>query len=236
MAEIVEVVLSGPGKNAMGSELMKSLREQLREAAGAPVLLTGEGDALSAGLNVKEVAGLDAAGMKRFLTLLEDLVVDLFTYPGPTVALVNGHAIAGGCVLTLCCDYRVATSHPKARIGLNEVALGLRFPLKILELCRVRIPKRHLEHVVLGAELFDPETARKLGLVDEVTENAAPVARRHLERLASHPPAAYAAAKLGLRRDLLTPSSEARARWEAEDLPSWTSPELKERLGNLFKR
>ena len=72
------------------------------------MLLTGDGDAFSAGLNLKEVASLDAPGMERFLATLEKMVTTLFEYPGPTIAWVNGHAIAGGCVLALCCDHRVA--------------------------------------------------------------------------------------------------------------------------------
>ncbi len=146
-----EIKLSAPGKNAMSSELMHFVRRELQAAAGAPVLFVGEGDAFSAGLNLKEVGSLDAAGMAVFIDLLEDMVLELFTYPGPTVACVNGHAIAGGTVLALCCDHRVATSNENARIGLNEVAIGLHFPPRVLALAKNRIPKRHLEQVLLGA-------------------------------------------------------------------------------------
>src|SRR5690606_9804653 len=102
-----ELTIQGPGKNALGRELMGSLLAQLREADGEPLLLTGAGDAFSAGLNLKELLELDEAGMDGFRRLLGELSAALFDYPGPTVALVNGHAIAGGCVLALCCDWRV---------------------------------------------------------------------------------------------------------------------------------
>src|SRR5436190_21503186 len=126
-----EITMEGPAKNALGTAMMTFLLDQLREAAGRPVLLSGSGDAFSAGLSLKEVASLDAEGMLGFLGLLERCMSALYLYPGPTVALVNGHAIAGGCVLTLCCDYRISTSSPRTRIGLNEVALGVRFPPRI---------------------------------------------------------------------------------------------------------
>ncbi|MCA9565939.1 MAG: enoyl-CoA hydratase/isomerase family protein, partial [Myxococcales bacterium] len=116
--------IEGPGKNSLSSDLMNAIISGLHDAAGEPVLITGAGDAFSAGLNLKEMAGLDAAGMDRFLRTLEEMVVTLHHYPGPTAAAVNGHAIAGGCVITLCCDFRIMTTVPKARIGLNEVALG----------------------------------------------------------------------------------------------------------------
>ena len=103
-----EICLSGPGKNALGSALMKEVTAKVSEAAGRPVLLTGAGDALSAGLDLREVASLDVAGMERFLRLLEAMTDALYTYPAPIVALVNGHAIAGGCIVAMACDWRVA--------------------------------------------------------------------------------------------------------------------------------
>src|SRR5260370_27283898 len=115
-----EIVVRGPGKNALGTEMMGFLLAQLDAAAGKPILLTGEGDAFAAGLNLKEVARLDEAGMARFLEMLERVMCALYLYPGPTVALVNGHAIAGGCVLALCCDRRIACDEPRLKMGLNE--------------------------------------------------------------------------------------------------------------------
>src|SRR5258706_14578294 len=102
------ITLEAPGKNAISSELMRRVIGELAAAKDEPVLLTGAGDVFSAGLNLKEVVSLDGSVMKTFLGLLDDLVSALFEYPGPLVALVNGHAIAGGCVLALTADWRVA--------------------------------------------------------------------------------------------------------------------------------
>jgi len=101
----------------------------------------------------------------------------LFDHPAPTVALVNGHAIAGGCILALCCDVRVATPNPAARIGLNEVALGVEFPPRVMTLVRYRLSPAAAERAVLGSQLLDPVGAREAGLLDEVTSDAAAVAR-----------------------------------------------------------
>src|SRR5690349_20242178 len=103
-----EITMSGPAKNALGTEMMRHLVDRFEEAAGRPVLLTGAGDAFSAGLNLKEVASLDPKGMEAFLRLLERMTGAIFAYPAPVVALVNGHAIAGGCIVALACDWRVA--------------------------------------------------------------------------------------------------------------------------------
>ena len=221
------IVFSGPGKNSLSTELMQRTLASVREAGGAPIFLTGEGDAFSAGLNLKEVASLDVAGLTTFLGVLEDLVQALYEYPGPTVAWVNGHAIAGGCVMTLCCDVRVMTAREGVRIGLNEVALGLRFPPRTFKMTANRVPGPSLARVLLESELYRAGEARELGLIDVIGEEAD--ARARLEKLAGHPRAAYAAAKLALRGTLAVPDAEQQ-RFLSEVVPTWAAPELKERL------
>jgi enoyl-CoA hydratase len=227
---VYELTIAGSGKNALGSSVMEDLLRRLRSAGDRPLLLTGAGDAFSAGLNLKEVAALDRPAMERFLLLLDDLVDALFGYPGPTVACVNGHAIAGGCVLVLCCDHRVAADDPAIRIGLNEVALGLEFPPKILAVARRRVPPRSLERVVLEGGLHPPRTALELGLVDEVAADPMRVARERLEHLAAHPRAAYVATKRALRAGALELSEEARRHFRDHIVPAWCAPATKERV------
>lgn len=230
-----EIIIEGPGKNALGTELMQSLLAQLRQAAGQPVLLRGGGDVFSAGLNLKEVAALDARGMEDFLTILEELVEALYCYPGPTVALVNGHAIAGGCILVLACDQRVAVDNPRCKIGLNEVALGLRFSPRLLRVVRQRLAPAAAEDVLLGGALHPPSRALQLGLVDMVVDNAEEMARACLASLARHPPAAYAALKQELRGQRLHIEPAEQSRFIRDSLPAWCAPELKERLRTLLK-
>lgn len=233
---MIEITMTGPARNALGTEMMTFLLEQLSEAAGRPVLLTGAGEAFSAGLDLREVASLQGDAPTRFLTLLERCMCALYLYPGPTVALVNGHAIAGGAVLTLCCDRRVCVDDPKLKIGLNEVALGVRFPPRILTIVRRRVPMQHHEEVLLGGALFSPQRALQLGLIDEVAQDAGAVARARLEALAGNPADSYAAIKRELRgavdQDLVSDAAAAEALRVA--LSSWTSPALKARVEALL--
>src|SRR4030095_3201906 len=138
------LTLDGPGKNALSSSHMDSIIARLREAAGEPVLLTGAGDAFSAGLDLKEVATLDRAGAERFLGALETMADGRFTSPGPVVAVV-----------ALCADSRVLADQPKLRIGLNEVALGVQYPPKVFAVVRHRVPPRGIARVVLEHALYD---------------------------------------------------------------------------------
>lgn len=229
-----EIVMDGPGKNCLSLEMLTFLREQIRLAGGRPLLLTGAGDAFSAGLHLKQLAAMDPEQMLEFLRLVEGCFTDLYQYPGPTVALVNGHAIAGGAVLALCCDHRVAVDNPKARFGLNEVALGVLFPPRTLAMVRRRAPER----AILGAGLFDPQSALQLGMLDEVSQDAGTLARNRLRELAAHPSVAYARTKAALRgirpQDIVPDEEQARGLEEA--LPAWTSPETRERILAVLKR
>jgi enoyl-CoA hydratase len=235
VAAMIDLVLEGAGKNALGTAVMRELLRGLAAAGGAPVLLRGAGDVFSAGLNLVEIAGLDDEGMRAYLGVLEDLIRGLYLYPGPLVVHVHGHAIAGGAILALCCDHRVCAPDPSLKFGLNEVALGLRFPRSILQLVRRRIATQSLDEVVLGAHLFTPAEALRVGFVDELGDLDR--ARERLAILARHPADIYAATKAELRAGVLVEDPALRRAFIDEALPAWTAPALKQRLlGFLNKK
>jgi enoyl-CoA hydratase len=227
------IVLSGPGKNALSTALMERTLDQVRAAGAEPILLTGDGDAFSAGLNLKELASLDLEGMTRFLGTLEELVKALAEHPAPVVAWVNGHAVAGGCVLALTADIRWMTGREGVRIGLNEVALGLRFPPLTLAMVRSRLTVPALERVLLEAGLYTAGPARELGLVHAIGEEAE--ARSSLGALAGHPRDIYAATKL-LLRPRLSVSSEDRETFRTETIPYWASEERRKSLLAMLEK
>ncbi len=226
------IVLSAPGKNALSIAVLEKLRRDVDALAGEPFLLTGDGDAFCAGLNLKELATVDSDGMLRLLRALDAAVEVLFHHPAPTVAWVNGHAIAGGCVLALCCDVAVATANPRVRIGLNETAIGLPFPPRVTAVARHRLSPGALERVLLGAGLHSPQDARALGLVDAIADDGS-VAAQELERLAAHPRAAYALNKRQLRAGALASRSDEAI--FAQVLPLWDSEETRRRAAAALK-
>ncbi len=231
-----EIKMSGPNKNALDFAMMQFIVDELARAGGEPVLLTGDGDAFSAGLNLKQVVEQDEAGMDKFLRLLNEMTVALYTYPAPTVAWVNGHAIAGGAVLTLCCDYRIGTPNPRARLGLNEVAIGLRFPPMVLRVMRAQLAQPHVDTVILAAELHPPLQAQQLGILHEVAEDGLGRAHARLALLGSYAPQAYAGTKADLRSEVVRIDPAAEALYQKEVLPMWTAPEIKAKILAILKR
>ncbi len=238
MSEVVTITMDGPGKNSLGSSMFEHLQSSLRAAAGRPVLITGAGDAFSAGLNLREVAGLTTReALESFLRSLDATCAALFDYPGPTVAWVNGHAIAGGCVVALCCDVRVATDHARCRVGLNEVPLGLAFPPKIMAILKHRVPRRHIRDVVLGGSLVSTSRAVEWGLLDEVSDRARERAEERAAALATHSATAYAAAKAELQWGV-TASADAASdlRFYRDLMPMWLSEEVRAHLRKAMGR
>src|SRR5207249_7628146 len=118
----------------------------------------------------------------------------------PVVAAVNGHAIAGGCVLALQADVRIG-ARADFRMGLNEVQLGIALPAVVLETLRAQVPPQSLLPIALEGRLFPPHEALALGLLHEVVPKESleqRAAERALE-LASLPRQAFAAVKSAIR-------------------------------------
>ena len=233
MTKPYELVLDGPRKNALNLALMRSLVEQLDANEGRPLLLRGAMDGtFCAGVDLKEILSLDEAGIRTFLGLLDEVTRRLFTWPAPTVALVNGHAIAGGCVLALACDVRIASDDPRHRIGLTEVAVGVLFPPAVWQLMQYRIPAHARDRVLLGAEVHAPARAAQLGLVDEIAapDQAALRARNLLRTMSTYDRGVYATTKAMLHGGVMDVDEEQTQRFLSEVAPAWTSPELRARI------
>lgn len=163
------LILNRPPANAIVPELLDALYEQAKAAREdsdvRAVIVTGAGKFFSGGLDLKDPssAKVNPAGSET------DGMFALWTLPKPTVAMVNGHAIAGGTVIAATCDFAV-TCRGKHKFGLNELVLG--FPMRVgpYEIMRHKLTKKQLRAALFGAEICGPERALELGFVDEVTE------------------------------------------------------------------
>ena len=175
------------------------------------LVLTGEGSVFSAGLNVTEVLKNDLGYTDDLLHALNDALVRLFRCPKPTVAAINGAAIAGGCILASACDKRIIAE--EARIGVTELRVGVSFPIVAIELLHHACGSQ-AEQLILNAELLDAEGACRSGLAHQSLPRfelqAAAIAAA--EQLASLDAAAYALAKASTRRAALSAMEDDGAR------------------------
>ncbi|MCA9321857.1 MAG: enoyl-CoA hydratase/isomerase family protein [Planctomycetes bacterium] len=195
------------------------------DAVGA-VVLTGTGSVFSAGVDLFRILKDGTSYVQAFLPALTDALHALFTLEVPVVAAVNGHAIAGGCLLVQACDLRLM-AEGKSRIGVPELQVGVPFPLMALEIMRYALPPEHLEREILGGATYDSQTALGRGLVDELVAPGQLMERALSEagELAQRSPEAYALMKRELRAPAL---SRCQSRGELVDrrvLAQWSAPE-----------
>src|ERR1700734_2048906 len=120
--------------NALDTELLRAITAAMRDLDPASaVVITGHGSAFSAGVDLKRIVDGGQPYVREFLPALTETFLAVFNPPGPVVAAVNGHAIAGGCVLAAACDVRLMSG---GRIGLSELSVGVPFPTVALEIMR----------------------------------------------------------------------------------------------------
>lgn len=207
-ADDVAVVRLAHGPvNAMDLELCEALSTECRSLAAGParaVVLTGRGSSFSAGVDLHRFIDGGPAYTEKFFPALSEAFEALFTVGKPVVAAVNGHAIAGGCILAAADVALMAEG--KGRIGVPELAVGVGFPRIALEILAYKAGENTARKLILSAGTYGPAKAVTFGLVDHVfnadalLDEAVTAARS----LATGIPAdAFAFAKAQLQRDVL---------------------------------
>lgn len=198
----IALVRMDDGKaNALGYDLMNDLDVALDRAQkeAKAVVLTGRAGKFCAGFDLKTMmAGVEQA--RALVTRGAGTLMRLYTHPQPLVIACSGHALAGGALVLLTGDFRIA-ANGAFKIGLNEVQLGMPVPVLAMELARDRLDPRFFVRSTLFAEIADPNTALFAGWVDEVVDEAALLERGLAEatRLAALPSDAYAKTKTIMR-------------------------------------
>lgn len=238
----VAVLRLGYGKaNALDLRILQDLAAEiggLPEATRA-LILTGNDRMFSAGLDLPTLL---ESGPEYTFELIEalNLVLEGFLDLSiPSVAAMNGHAIAGGYILACACDVRLMVSG-SGKVGLTEHLLGVPFPPLALEVVRSAIGDQTARRVALHAELFSADEAEELGMVDEVVAPNALMDRAMeiADRLGAIPRATFELTKSQLmvplreRLERLGDPHEQSARrvWVAEETRRTIRGFVRERL------
>src|SRR5215208_806756 len=169
----VAVMTLAHGKaNALDSELCTDIVgrfEELKPSTAQAVVLTGTAKIFSAGVDLKRAVEGGAAYLRDFLPVLSRAFATVFFFPKPVVAAVNGHAIAGGCVLQCCADMRIAARNG-GRMGVTELLVGVPFPPLAFEVMRFATPPAFFAETILSGATLPPETALARRMIDELAE------------------------------------------------------------------
>jgi enoyl-CoA hydratase len=226
--------------NALDSEFCEALAAQfaeLRHSAAKAVVITGQARMFSAGVDLKRLSDGGPDYARVFLPSLHRLYDAAFFHPKPVVAAINGHAIAGGCVLAACADRRIM-ARDAGRIGVTELLVGVPFPALAFEIVRFAVPARFLAEVTYSGATYEPEAALDRGWIDEVAEpedlmeDALAVA----QEIAELSPPAFALTKAQIRQGVIERVEKSGATTDKAVTEIWCAPETHARIRDYVAR
>ncbi len=226
---VLELRMTRPPANALNPALVHALHAAIETApaSGARALiLSGVPGMFSAGLDVPELLQLDGNTMSTFWREFISLLRVIALSPIPVAAALTGHSPAGGAVLAIFCDTRIA-AQGDFKIGLNEVRVGLPVPAVIHAALKRLVGAHQAERLCMHGLLISPAEALRIGLVDALSaiEETIPAALDWCRELLSLPPQAVAATRKLARTDLAGLFSEFGGRSHEELMQVWFSAE-----------
>ncbi len=236
------IALDNGSSNTINAEMLSELKKIIKSIEADDlirgVILTGKKGFFSAGLDLIELYDYDETKIKQFWVDFLDLVAILTKFKKPMVAAISGHSPAGGCLLSICCDYRVM-AEGKYIIGLNEVPVGIIVPDSIFELYAFWIGKANAYRNLLEGKLMGFEEAKKIGLIDESApiESLMTIAQKKMNSYIQFDAITWQESKLNMKKDLIAKVSQDQTDTLEKMLKQWWSPStrsiLKTIIGNL---
>jgi enoyl-CoA hydratase len=220
----------------MSLEFCQALTARFKEASQAPaVVVTGSGHIFSAGVDLKRLVDGGVPYVREFLPALSAMFAAVFAHPKPVVAAINGHAIAGGCVLACAADKRLM-ARDAGRIGVPELLVGVAFPPVAMEIMRCATAPQYFEDAIFGAATHPPPEAAARGFVHDIVDPHALLERAvaAATTMAALPPGAFALSKRQTRAPALARMEDAGV--DAAVAQIWTAPETLARIRDYVAR
>lgn len=228
--------------NAIHGELLNNLSTTMKSLASdgnvQGVVLTSANDKFfSIGLDIPLLFGFDEAQFRSFYHQFNEVCVELLRFPKPLVAALRGHAIAGGYILGLCCDYRLIAEGRKL-VGLNEIKLGVPVPYVADCMLRTLIGFSRARQVMDHGAFYEPYDARNINLVDEIypAEDLVERTVKCVGQLAGNDLTAFAAIKLNRLEPVLADIEAHIDAQESQFVEMWFSDPTRKRLQDAIKK
>jgi enoyl-CoA hydratase/carnithine racemase len=237
----IAVLSMNRGKsNAINAEMVTELHQMVRNIENddsiAGLILTGKDGFFSAGLDLIELYNYDEETIKKFWIDFLDLITTLVSFKKPMIAAISGHSPAGGCVLALCCDYRIM-AEGKFIIGLNEVPIGIIIPESIFHLYSFWLGQANAYRFLLEGKLMHTQQALSTGLIDEVVnpESILHAAERKMLTYIQLERNAWQQSKKNMRAELLKKVSADPTEMISPMLAQWWSASTRSILKTIIQ-
>jgi enoyl-CoA hydratase len=195
--DLCTITIDDGRANALNFESVDALSQAIEKhsTTSQALILQGRPGIFCAGLDLAVVRSGDEVRLQQLLDLCEGLYRLMLSSPVPIVAACTGHALAGGALMLLCCDYRIGL-RGDFRIGFNEVAIGMPLPRFGSNVARARLNRERFIRATVLAETTGPDEAVTVGFLDEVHDaDVAEAAALKATALVALPRDAYAAGK-----------------------------------------
>jgi len=195
--------------NAMQGEFFLQMTAALEKAEADKVsalIITGREKFFSGGLDLKALPMLKKDELIKTLEGFPVAMQKVFLFPAPVICAGGGHALAGGMVLYLMGDIRIAVDDDNHKYGLNETAIGLPLPSWVIATCGQSIPHRYHMDMMVHARVMTPKEAHRRDVAQELVPSAADLMPKALEKakeLGRLMQPAYTTTKRRLRKPLL---------------------------------
>lgn len=240
--KVVEVKLSRGVTNSLNLALVNQLRGCLIELRESPdyqsLVLSSHNDKFfSIGFDIPELFKLDKEDFRVFYQAFNRLCMDLYAFPAPTIAAVTGHAVAGGCILALCCDYRFI-AEGRRLMGLNEIKLGVPVPYPGDCILRQIVGSRHAREMMSTGAFYRPRELLAMGVADRVLPLGQVVQQStdKAERLATLPGEPFKTMKCNRIASVKAEVQEHLVEREKRFVDCWYSEETRKRLKEAAKK
>jgi len=170
--------------------------------SSTPLVIEGANGVFSAGVDAKAFMGYAPAQRLQLARAITRMTAHLLSIPSPVVASIGGHALGGGLVLALCCDYRVATDAAQAKFGLLEAKAGIAFPSGPAQIIRHELPPPLLRHLSLSSHTVASRLLIDHTVFDESVEPVRVSEAAHMRALELARLPGFTVVKTQMRGDL----------------------------------
>ncbi len=222
--------------NALNRNIIQVIHDELdkfgkMQDIHGVILTSSNSKFYSIGLDIPELFPLSIEEFTDFFQNFSQLCVKILSFPKPVITTIPGHAIAGGCILALACDYRYA-KEGNLKMGLNEIKLGVPVPYIAECILKDLIGINTTRNVCETGEFFKPKELLTMGLIDEIVpeNNLNDHAIAKINQISNHPLGAYTKIKEIRNEQILERFEKNYQKTTEEFVELWYSPITRKKL------